>query len=280
MKDIIYRPVKWEDYDLTLDSCYEDWKNIYDHNKNTRQSRQMFLYRLVCEKLARDFFLSNFYQGAEECLRARIDINEAYIKKLNSKKHKRMTDIQLKKEILSANGNIIHSKWLLEEIGYKELYDNSIQYHQFRLQNTTKKSIAKRERNHLIICYIMTEEFKKARELNKIQFTGKLTKLKVEDIYKRDKFFHILTEYLIDPIAYKDYEQPIKDCFMYFFDELLKGNESIYEYDELGGEAFIEDMPCIWYKYFSEIPFEQVKPADIIKCRRYGIIGIHCDKTE
>ena len=65
---------------------------------------------------------------------------------------------------------------------------------------------------------------------------------------------------------------------MYFFDELLKGNESIYEYDELGGEAFIEYMPCIWYKYFSEIPFDQIKPADIIKCRRYGIIGIHCDK--
>lgn len=42
----------------------------------------------------------------------------------------------------------------------------------------------------------------------------------------------------------------------------------------------INDMAYIWYKYFSEITFEQIKPTDMVKCRRYGIIGVNYDKTE
>lgn len=281
MKDIVYEPQDWELWDSKRDEIYVRWIGVHERHKDNRNSYWMDMYELVCQTVARRFMLMNFWEGAAECLRADIDINEAYINKLNSKKHKKMTEIELKKKKLIVKANLEYSKWLLGDKPIDDFSKCEIQVYKFRLENGAKKVVEKKQRGSLIRVYIKHGYYEKAKELNKIQYTSKVVrKLKTEDIYTRDKFFYYLTEYLINPWENKENEQAIKDCFTYFFDELLKGNRSLYKYDEAGENMFVDDMAYIWYKYFSDVPFEQIKPSDIVKCRRYGIIGIHCDKIE
>ena len=144
--------------------------------------------------------------------------------------------------------------------------------YRYNVDNASNAAEKKRARNKLIRALLKYGHFDKAKQINAEQYKCKRkTKLREQDIYTRDKFFCCLTDYLAEPKANQATEQDIKKCMQFFFDELIKENTKLFEYDDAGSEMFIDDMAYIWYKYFSDVPFEQIKPADIIKCRRYGV---------
>ncbi|MBR1737282.1 MAG: hypothetical protein IJ736_09745 [Firmicutes bacterium] len=275
MKNIIYRqPWDWENCEDWCRERYVGWKDTY---KTAGENSEMLMWtESGGRKIVTQCICSGCMEEARECLKYLIEINEIFLKKYDSKKHKKMSDEQKRQKILYIRANIEYYKWVMGENDIENVAKSDME--RLKADRENVDTLKKRQRSRLIRSYLKYGYLDEAREANKVQYPVKrLTKLKISDVYTRDKFFYYITEYLIEPEKNRENEKDIKACFAYFFDEWLKGNKSIFEYDGSmencvsDDEGLIIDMAFMWYKYFSGRDFPKMTAADIIKSVRYGI---------
>ncbi|TYQ13087.1 UNVERIFIED_CONTAM: hypothetical protein Cloal_4136 [Acetivibrio alkalicellulosi] len=103
--------------------------------------------------------------------------------------------------------------------------------------------------------------------LDKVFKRKKDIKIDKDIVFNKHEFYRYILECLImhEELELKDL---IKKEFIFFFDQLIKGNERLLtEYRLINDQI---EMSYIWFKYFSNFNWNNVSPYNVIQSIRYG----------
>lgn len=134
-----------------------------------------------------------------------------------------------------------------------------------------KKSPQKKMYGMMAIYIAITlGDFEKAEYYISCIYKRKKTqKLEKEIIYNERLFYSYIIDYLKAPQENEEMKQQLILCFKYYFEETQKGNMTLKkEYPLTDHEA---SVAYIWYKWFSDLAWEDVPFIRFYQIERYGI---------
>ena len=139
-------------------------------------------------------------------------------------------------------------------------------------ENKIQKKLPQKKMYGMMAIYIaiMLGDFEKAGYyLSCIYKRKKTQKLEKEIIYNERLFYSYIIDYLKAPQVNEEMKRQLIICFRYYFEEVQKGNMTLKkEYPLTDYEA---SVAYIWYKWFSDLEWEDVPFVRFYQIERYGI---------